>query len=85
MPTDKKMSREEMIAIFESPDFDLEEAGFVEVDPGPRITAPPPISIRISPPLLEALDRDAKLQHRSRSNLITHILWEYVHAQRKRK
>jgi hypothetical protein len=39
-----------------------------------------PISIRLSAPLIERLDRLAEEQHRKRSNLIQHILWEYVHA-----
>ncbi|MBV9407557.1 MAG: hypothetical protein JO164_01955 [Candidatus Eremiobacteraeota bacterium] len=39
-----------------------------------------PISIRLSTPLLERLDRIAAQQHRKRSNLIQHVLWEYVHA-----
>jgi predicted DNA-binding protein len=38
-----------------------------------------PVSIRLSAPLLEALDRLSKKQHRNRSNLIQHILWQYVH------
>jgi len=40
----------------------------------------PPVSVRLSAPLLEALDHIAEQQHRTRSNLIQHILWEYVHA-----
>jgi hypothetical protein len=44
----------------------------------PHPTAP--ISIRLSAPLLERLDRLAEAQHRKRSNLIQHVLWEYVHA-----
>ncbi len=39
---------------------------------------PPPISIRLSPALLKRLDRIAEREHRKRSNLIQHILWEYV-------
>jgi len=39
-----------------------------------------PISVRLSTPLIERLDRLAEGQHRKRSNLIQHILWEYVHA-----
>ncbi len=42
-----------------------------------------PISIRLSAPLLEQLDRLAETQHRKRSNLIQHILWEYVHAHER--
>lgn len=48
---------------------------------GPPNSNPnPPISIRMSEPLVERLDRIAAEQHRKRSNLIQHILWEYVHA-----
>ena len=53
------------------------------------VTVPPrpptsPTSVRLSEPLLKELDRLAKRQHRARGNLIQHILWEYVLAQRKR-
>ena len=41
----------------------------------------PPTSLRLSAPLLERLDRIAERQHRRRSNLIQHILWEYVYAE----
>jgi hypothetical protein len=41
----------------------------------------PPLSIRLSSTLLERLDAIATTQHRKRSNLIQHILWEYVRAQ----
>ncbi len=40
-----------------------------------------PTSLRLSAPLLERLDRIAELQHRKRSNLIQHILWEYVRSE----
>jgi len=40
-----------------------------------------PTSLRLSAPLLERLDRIAEAQHRKRSNLIQHILWEYVRAE----
>jgi hypothetical protein len=40
----------------------------------------PPTSIRLSAPLLERLDRLAAAQHRTRGNLIQHILWEHLHA-----
>jgi hypothetical protein len=43
----------------------------------PRMS--PPTSIRLSAPLLEAIDRLAALEHRKRGNMIQHILWEYVH------
>jgi len=37
-----------------------------------------PISVRLSPALLERLDRLAAAEHRTRGNLIQHILWEHV-------
>jgi hypothetical protein len=41
-----------------------------------------PISVRLSAPLLERLDRLAAAEHRKRGNLIQHILWEYVRKHR---
>jgi hypothetical protein len=46
----------------------------------PNSNPNPAISIQMSEPLVERLDRIAEAQHRKRSNLIQHILWEYVHA-----
>jgi hypothetical protein len=40
----------------------------------------PPTSLRLSAPLLEALERIAAVQHRKRTGLIQHVLWEYVQA-----
>lgn len=37
-----------------------------------------PISVRLSPALLERLDRLAAAEHRTRGNLIQHLLWEHV-------
>jgi hypothetical protein len=85
MKTTKKLSREEMIRQHESPDYNAFDGSAAErADVGP-ISGQPPISIRLSRPLLDALDRMAAGQHRKRSNLIQHILWEYVHAQDERK
>lgn len=81
MPSPKKVSREAMIRRYESPDYDVFEGKTFEVVTGPPIPAPPPLSVRLSKPLLDALDRIAATQHRKRSNLIQHILWEYVHSQ----
>jgi len=39
--------------------------------------------VRLSAPLLEALDRLAQKEHRKRGNLIQHILWQYVQGQQK--
>jgi hypothetical protein len=41
-----------------------------------------PISVRLSAPLLERLDRLAAAEHRKRGNLIQHILWQYVRKHR---
>ncbi len=79
MRTTKKLSREEMIQRHESPDYDAFEGKEVVVSTESVTSGSPPISIRLSPPLLVALDRLAASQHRKRSNLIQHILWEYVH------
>jgi hypothetical protein len=54
---------------------DIEQAEIVRG--GSHISAP--TSIRLSAPLLEAIDRLATQEHRKRGNMIQHILWEYVH------
>lgn len=43
-----------------------------------RHSASAPISVRLSAPLLDRLDRLAAAEHRKRGNLIQHILWQYV-------
>ncbi len=58
-----------------------------QFDDWERVTTPvrnpnPPITIRMSPRLIEHLDRLATAQHRKRANLIQHVLWEYVMVQR---
>src|SRR5450755_1182061 len=42
----------------------------------------PPITIRMTPALVEALDLLAAAQHRKRANLVQHVLWDYVFAQK---
>jgi len=42
------------------------------------LTSHSPTSVRLSAPLLEAIDRLASLEHRKRGNMIQHILWDYV-------
>lgn len=84
MPATKKLRREEMIARHESEGYDpfaLKSEAEVERVAGNRAAGSPPISIRLSKPLLERLDGLAQQQHRSRSNLIQHILWAYVHEE----
>jgi hypothetical protein len=44
---------------------------------GPAAGAP----IRLSAPLLEALDRIAAREGRKRGNLVQHALWDYVHGR----
>ena len=82
--TKKKISREEMIKKFESPDYDpFEGKGESEIEwvrGRAGGVVPAPISVRLSEPLLERLDRIAAREHRKRSNLIQHILWEFVHG-----
>jgi hypothetical protein len=38
-----------------------------------------PVTFRASAPLLDRLDALAKREHRTRANLIQHILWTYIH------
>jgi hypothetical protein len=52
----------------------IASAEVVRKEPWPN----PPISVRMSGSLLERIDSLAASQHRSRGNLIQHILWEYV-------
>lgn len=80
MQPTKKASRSEMIQRHESPDYGAFEEGAAEPANFGSTSGPSPISMRLSRPLLDALDRLAASQHRKRSNLIQHILWEYVHA-----
>ncbi len=58
----------------------IEQAEIVRA--APRLNSP--TSIRLSAPLLEAIDGLASVQHRKRGNLIQHILWEYVRSQKAR-
>lgn len=64
-------------AVDGSYESEIARAEVVRTEPNPNA----PISIRLSAPLLERLDRLAEREHRKRSNLIQHILWEYVHAR----
>jgi predicted DNA binding CopG/RHH family protein len=58
-----------------------EEIAQAELVVGQRSTSAP-ISVRLSAPLLERLDRLAAAEHRKRGNLIQHILWQYVRKHR---
>ena len=39
-----------------------------------------PVTFRASAPLLARLDDLAAKEHRTRANMIQHILWSYIHA-----
>jgi molybdopterin-guanine dinucleotide biosynthesis protein A len=41
---------------------------------------PQPVSVRMSKPLVDAIDALAAKQDRKRTGMIQHILWEYVRA-----
>jgi hypothetical protein len=84
MRTPKKISRAEMIRRHQSPNYDA-VGDAAEAPNRGAIPRPAPVSIRLSQPLLDALDLLAAQQHRNRSNLIQHILWEFVRARDKRK
>jgi hypothetical protein len=74
----KKTDADHLRELAQSQPEEIEKAEWVI---GKPIVGPSPISIRLSKPLLEALDGIAEAQHRKRSNLIQHILWEYVRKQ----
>ena len=76
--TSKQKAAEEVLS--RSHADSIAAAEIVHSSPNPNS----PTSLRLSAPLLERLDRIAELQHRKRSNLIQHILWEYVHAEEMR-
>jgi predicted DNA binding CopG/RHH family protein len=65
----------------------LEQSLVDEIDNAEIVTkavnSTAPISIRLSAPLLERVDRLAAADGRTRSNLIQRILWEYVHSHEK--
>ena len=79
MPTVAKKTRTQMAdELARSQPEDIARAEIVK---GARSESP--VSVRLSAPLLEALDRLAHKEHRKRGNLIQHILWEYVQAKSK--
>ena len=81
MATATKKTREQMIKeLAKSQAEDIERDEIVK---GRRSESP--VSVRLSAPLLEAIDRLAQKEHRKRGNLIQHILWEYVHAHQRSK
>lgn len=60
---------------------DMADAELVTGEPRARTTG---TSVRLSTPLLRILDVIAEEQHRTRSNLIQHILWDWVRERRHR-
>jgi hypothetical protein len=56
----------------------IDDAEVVAKVPNPTA----PISVRLSTPLLERLDRLAEKEGRTRSNLMQRILWEYVRTHK---
>ncbi|HTX56662.1 MAG TPA: ribbon-helix-helix protein, CopG family [Candidatus Acidoferrales bacterium] len=81
MATATKKTREQMIEQLAKSQAD--EIAHAEIVKGHRSESP--VSVRLSAPLLEALDRLAQKEHRKRGNLIQHILWQYIQEhQRKR-
>ena len=71
--TKKKAKAAEELLADDRPE-DIEQAEIVHGSS--RANAP--ISLRLSAPLLEAIDRLAAIEHRKRGNMIQHILWEYI-------
>jgi hypothetical protein len=81
MATATKKTREQMIKkLGQSQALAIERSEIVN---GRRSESP--VSVRLSAPLLEALDLLAQKEHRKRGNLIQHILWEYVQEQQRAK
>ena len=76
MATAAKKSHAQMIKALAGSQVDA--IARAEIVKGSRSESP--VSVRLSAPLLEALDRLSHEQHRKRGNLIQHILWEYVEA-----
>jgi hypothetical protein len=83
MPRAKRMTDAELFALGEEilakdhSKFDDWERVTTKADPKHN----PPITIRMMPRLVERLDRIAAAQHRSRSSLIQHVMWEYALGQ----
>jgi hypothetical protein len=76
MATRTRKTERERIADFERDQSDAIDAG-IRVNKSNNFPLPP-TSVRLSEPLLQALDRVAASEHRGRSNLIQHILWKYL-------
>lgn len=46
-----------------------------------RAASTQPVTFRASAPLLARLDELAAQEHRTRANMIQHILWSYIHGE----
>jgi hypothetical protein len=78
MATATGKTREQMIKqLGKSQVNEIEQAETVK---GQRSESP--VSVRLSAPLLEALDRLAQKEHRKRGNLIQYILWKYAQGHK---
>jgi hypothetical protein len=80
MSSAKKFAREATIARHEDADYDVfSKKGESDVE---RVVgkgaAAPPVSVRLSKPLLDGLEAVARNEYRSRSNLTQRILWAHV-------
>lgn len=78
----KRTEADQIRDLARSQDRDIDDAEAVVATRG---AGPAPISIRLSEPLLQRLDKMAAREHRTRSNLIQHVLWEYIHETERRK
>ena len=79
MPRVKRMTEAESIAEGERILAKDHSENIRLAERAPKMPYPtPPTSLRLSAPLLEALERIAAVQHRKRAGLIQHVLWEYV-------
>jgi hypothetical protein len=63
---------------------DLERSHADEIEGAEIVRGAParPVAFRATAPLVASLDRIAKQEHRTRANLISHALWEYVRSRK---
>jgi len=74
----KKSEGEMQIELERSQPAEIEHSDIV------RGESTQPVTFRASAPLLSALDALAAREHRTRANLIQHILWTYIHERGQR-
>ncbi len=77
--TTKKTQREAEADLNRSQAEDIEKSEVV------RGASTQPVTFRASAPLLERIDALAEKEHRTRANLIQHILWTYIHEHESKK